>query len=462
MQGSRLVELMQGPLGKAIARPWFDRLAAAGLKRSFLPRLRQWAAANAAGEDVAAFIEQVGAGPLVFGKSEVHRILADVASARRRRSVAEARWEDCFFGRGAAAPGLMATIETERLDAAHEHNLLFRRFGRLRYRNRVPAAVRAIPAPAEADAVLESLGGLDEQRLYGLPGETPILASPPLEDASGTQFWISFRSPSRELGDYVTAWVYEPRGIVNPPTLIFGHGLGMDFDHWKGLKAGALPYVRAGIRIIWPEAPWHGRRTPLGRYPGEEFAARLPLSAFLGLIAATREWAVLLRWAKATSTGPVAVGGISLGALTAQMVATKARYWPQPLWPDAMLLITHCGSLWHVYEGAMVDIWGARELAAEAGWDFEAMAPFLSVTDPWERPAVPPEAIVALNGYDDQIAPYASAAYLLDRWQVPDANRFLWRRGHFSVPLGMLREPEPVDYFIRLLNGIAAQRRPPH
>ncbi|WP_342643265.1 alpha/beta fold hydrolase [Rhodoligotrophos ferricapiens] len=428
----------------------------AGLKRSYLPRFRQWAAANAAGTDVNKFLEEVGAGPLLLGKSEIRRLLAEMADARRRRALAEARWEDCSFGRGAAAPGLMATIETERLDAAHAHNLLFRRFGRLRYRHRVPAAKREIPTPAEARTAFDALGGFDEEALYRMPAETPVLTSAPLEGAIGRQYWISFRSPCSATGDYVTAWVYEPRGIINPPTLIFGHGMGMDFDHWKGLKSGAIPHVQAGIRVIWPEAPWHGRRIPPGLYSGEAFAARMPLTAFTGLISAVLEWAILLRWAKATSTGPVAVGGISLGALTAQMVATKSQYWPRAFWPDALFLITHCASLWHVFLGELIDIWGGRELVREAGWDFEAMSPFLAVTDPWEEPTVPPDLIVALNGRDDEITPYLSAAHLLDRWQVPPENRFTWRRGHFSVPLGLIREQAPIERFNGVLNGLAS------
>lgn len=454
-----LPKLMRGRLGKVVARPWFDRLAGLIMQRKLLSMWRQWAAANAAGEDLNVFEEEVGAGALTFGKAEIASLLPEIAAARRRRQAAEARWEDCFFGRGALAPGIMATIETERIEAAQAHNLLFKRFSRLRYRRAVPAAAWDVPSPAEAGEMLGGPAGLDPSAVFRMPKDVPVLASPWLDDAGGRQCWISFRSPSTIMDDFVTAWVYTPRGIINPPTLVFGHGLSMDFDHWKGLKAAALPYVRAGIRVIWPEAPWHGRRTPRDRYPGEALVARGAFSAIAGLTAATQEWAVLLRWARRTSSGPVAVGGISLGALTAQMVAAKARYWPEEIWPDALFLITHCASLWHVFEGVLPDIFRGRDILDETGWTFESASPLLVLTDPWEEVTVSPGLIVALNGSHDRVTPYGSALRLLDHWEVPGHNRFTWRRGHFSVPLGLLREPEPIDRFNLLLNDLATTFR---
>lgn len=455
MSDSLGLRLLRSPLGDLIARPWLDRLAARLLRRRYLPLFRQWAAANLSGVDENAFIDSVGAGRIVFGKAEIRQILSDVTMARRRRAIAEARWEDCFFGRGAAAPGLMATIENERLLAAHAHNMTFRRFTRLRYRRAVPAVDWDIRRPEEALAELGGEVALDSAHTYPMPGDVPIVASPPLDNGLGRHFWVSFRSPSPWLSDYVTAWVQEPRGVVNPPTLIYGHGLGVDFDHWQGARQDTDHFVRAGIRVIRPEAPWHGRRTVRGRYPGETFAALGPLGAIMGLASAVHEWAVLLRWARATSTGPVAIGGISLGAMTAQLVAAKARYWPEEFWPDALFLITHCASIGHaIRQGEIVDIWRGREEITSAGWTIDAMLPFLGLVDPWEEPTVEPGQVVVLNGFFDRIMPYVSAEHLLTRWEVPYRNRFIWPRGHFSVPIGMIRDSRPADRFIQIMHDL--------
>ena len=53
--------LFQSPLGALLAKPWVDPAGLFGLRRWYMPLSRLWAAANAAGEDVALFRDQVGA-----------------------------------------------------------------------------------------------------------------------------------------------------------------------------------------------------------------------------------------------------------------------------------------------------------------------------------------------------------------------------------------------------------------
>lgn len=159
----------------------------------------------------------------------------------------------------------------------------------------------------------------------------------------GTEYWIRFKSPSARMNDEVVARVYEPDGVVDPPTLIFGHGVCVEFDHWHGLVDEVFAFYRMGIRVIRPEAPWHGRRVPPGRYGGEAFIACAPRGALDIFAAQLPEWAVLIDWARRTSAGPVAVRGSSLGALNAQLLAAQARDWPARLHPDALFLVTHCG-----------------------------------------------------------------------------------------------------------------------
>ena len=66
-----------------------------------------------------------------------------------------------------------------------------------------------------------------------------------------------------------------------------------------------------------------------------------------------------------------------------------------------------------------------------------------------------PENIVTVLGAYDGVTPYAGARALIDRWGVPPANRFIWRRGHFSVPLTMLRNPAPLARFREVMARLA-------
>ena len=76
------------------------------------------------------------------------------------------------------------------------------------------------------------------------------------------------------------ARVLEPIGVTNPPTLLFGHGIGVEYDHWRN-TVDFLKYLpQLGIRVIRPEAAWHGRRVPDGFYGGEYFLSTTPLSGF--------------------------------------------------------------------------------------------------------------------------------------------------------------------------------------
>jgi len=169
--------------------------------------------------------------------------------------------------------------------------------------------------------------------------------SEPIPGAVGEDTWLRFKSPSARLGDVAWARVHTPVGIANPPTIILGHGVCVEFDNWIGLVDEADALCAAGFRVIRPEAPFHGRRCPPGYYGGERLIGSFPLGALDAFTGAVREWAVLANWARATSTGRLAMGGTSLGALTAQLVADRSHDWPEQLRPEGLLLITHSGNM---------------------------------------------------------------------------------------------------------------------
>jgi len=71
--------------------------------------------------------------------------------------------------------------------------------------------------------------------------------------------------------------------------------------------------------------------------------------------------------------------------------------------------------------------------------------------DPLAAPSMPPECIVSVTGSRDNVTLESSANQQLDFWKVPALNRFSYRRGHFSTPLGMLRDVEPLHRLRQVL-----------
>ena len=253
----------------------------------------------------------------------------------------------------------------------------------------------------------------------------------------------------------VVARVSEPDGISNPPTVIFLHGVGVEFDHWHGMIDDAAHFCRMGMRVVRPEAPWHGRRVAPGRYGGEKFIATMPLGSLDFFSSQVREVAVLMEWCRENTAAPVAVGGSSLGAHVARVVASQAHEWPQHLRPDGLLLITPCGRLVDAaIEGSFARIWGSAEAIGARGWSNELRSKWFSLIDPKQSPAVPPERIVAVLGRNDLVTPFDSGNRLMARLELPEANIFRWPLGHFSIPLNLVRDSAPFHQFRRVLNAI--------
>ena len=94
----------------------------------------------------------------------------------------------------------------------------------------------------------------------------------------GTDYWIRFPSPSQVMADMVYARVHEPPGVSNPPTLIFGHGMCVEFDHYHNLIDEIAGLTEQGIRVVGPEAPWHGRRVLPGHFGGEQLLSTAPMA----------------------------------------------------------------------------------------------------------------------------------------------------------------------------------------
>lgn len=445
---------LRSPAGALLARAWFDRLAYFLLTRWFFPLSRLWAAAREAEGSPERFFAAVPIAPAPHLNGRLTRALQRFEAAREAVTTVERRWEAAFFGPGEPSPAELVAIEEERIDRCTSYNATRRHFRFLRKRQ-IPSIHwdNARPEQLDTPAYREFM---DPETAFAPPAKIPeITVSRPVPAPAGSDYWLRFKSPSPLMNDTVFARVHEPEGVENPPTLIFGHGVCVEFDHWHNLIDEVAELCHAGIRVIRPEAPWHGRRVLPGRYGGETFFARMPLGALELFTAAVREQAVLMDWCRRHTNGPVAVGGSSLGAMISQSTAVNARNWPQRLRPDAVFLITPCAR--HedaAVKGLMAKAWGAAERAAEMGWTPEQTARIMKLIDPHGAPALDPSRVVVILGSRDRVTPFDSGLKLVEDWGVPAENVFIWPLGHFSIPLRMMRDASALNRFKSILSAL--------
>jgi pimeloyl-ACP methyl ester carboxylesterase len=439
--------------GYAFGWAWFDPVSSWALRRLFVPSSLLWAAAEQAGTSVDHFFDAARLSKKNVNEKKLVEALLQTAASRTLAQSKETEWQTAFFGSGNDTPDALRELEAARYAASHSYNLARRHFGFM-LRSDPPRIKSETQSPEEISAIY----GAQFERLSldsVASNSTQIEESKRVERAAGVDYWLRFQSPSALLGDTVYARVLEPRGVKNPPTIIFGHGICIEFDHWRGLIDEARTLRAEGFRVIRPVAPWHGRRRPLGSFGGQPMMARIPGGLFDAFSGAAQEWAVLANWARRTSTGPLAYGGTSLGALIAQFAAEKIGERSERLRPDGLFLITHSGRMTDAtFGGDMANLLGVDLNAEENGWSRERIETGLGLLDPALLPAVDPKRIVTVLGKRDRITPYASGLSLIDSWGVPDENRFVWDRGHFSMPLTMIRNPAPVVRFREVMQRL--------
>jgi hypothetical protein len=450
--------------GSVIARPWLDRATLFALKHAFFPLSRLWAAAGEAHGNSDAF----WAASLMPRRHE-HRdkleiVLARYEEAAVTSAATDAAWHDVFFrpllplplaekGRRGGSPATRVALETARHNRRNELNLMRRHFLFLLNRS-VPRVKLDIRSPDEVEDLYPVVA--DVGRYFAPPSTMPIVEmSQSVPGVGGTDYWLRFASPSERLGDMVYARVHTPIGVTNPPTVILGHGVCVDFDHWHGLIDETHTLLAAGIRVIRPEAPWHGRRAPSGYFGGERAIGTYPTGMLDLLTGSIREWAVLADWARNTSTGPLAFGGTSLGALTAQLAASVAHDWPERLKPQAIYLMTHSGHMADaMMSGAISTLFADPTLAQAKGWNENNAERLLALIDPVGSPVMPPSRIVSVLGSRDVITPFAGGKALVERWVLPPENVFISNNGHFTIPMRLTRHHAPTNRFIEIVKGL--------
>lgn len=446
----------RGVAGMTLARPWFDRAVLASLRHLVFPASRLWAAAVESDGDPERFFAAVAI-PGRFDRRDhlIHR-LAQVQAATATADAIDRAWLEAFFGEREVSPSRRMALETAR--RAARHDLFAKRWPLRRLGGRNPPRAQLEIATPDAVAAIYGGGRAAFAQHLSAPTIMPeVEVSRPLPTHLGSDFWLRFPSPSPRLGDTVWARVHEPAGFKDPPTVIFGHGICVEFDHWKGLIDETTALVERGFRVVRPESPWHGRRSLPGRYGGEPTIARFPIGALDAISGAVREWAVLAHWVRARSSAPLVFAGSSLGAMTAQLAADSSADWPAALRPDALLLITHTGDMASaILDGALTTLWAPPESAIARGWTPELARSYLSLLDPVRPQPLPASRIVSVLGRRDVILPFAGGRALVERWSVPESNLFIWDRGHFSVPMTLIRNTAPLDRLTEIVQSFSA------
>jgi len=441
--------LIHGAAGPLLLRPWFDRATLHWVTRVYFPLSRAWAAARWADGDRDAFVERLR---LRRPSERAVRALVDAlppAEARHRQ--ARAAWQAAFHADERPPPPRLVAAEVAR-EAAAQHLMLQRVRGTaLHWRHRLPPIELHAVDQATVDAVHAGrLAG--PEAAFPAPPRPQVRHSHAVRGHDGWVSWIDWPAPT--LGDRATARVVAPADRADPPTFIHLHGIGMELEMWKAREDALNALARRhGLRVVQPEGPWHGSRMQEGYWGGEPALARAPVG-YLGLVQAwVAELGQLVAWAKATSRGPVAIGGLSLGALSAQVAACAASHWPAEMQPDALFLCMTSGDMLEVaFEGEMARRLGATEAIRARGWTHDTVARYRPLLEPRGAPAMPSRAIVMHLGRSDVVTPFRGGLALARSWGVPDGNLFVRPRGHFAAPLALGFDTAPLDRLAAILN----------
>lgn len=432
-------KLLEGKVGELLLRPWFDRAALWFLVPWFFPLSRMWAAGLECGGSVEEFRRRTGARGLPDGV--VAAALAKLSAQHGRLRRADARWRAAFFENEGPASAL-SEIEAARRDEAHRLMAARSLFLPLRMTGHVlPLRLEIVPPSGAALPASP----------YAPPGDLPaIVESRPIRHCGCTVSWLRFRSPSLHpspSGDDVWARVVTPPDFRSGgPTLVHAHGVCVESEYWPIAADRLDALIDDGMRIVFPEGPGHGRRRWPGWFGGEPVLGRGPVGLFDYFDTHLGEMAALVAWARRTSPGGrVAVGGVSLGALTSQLLIGACAGWPAALRPDAALLVVPGRSVLKVaMEGSLTAALGVPQALRRAGWSEAALEPWRAVLEPSARPGIDPENIVVALGTEDDVTLYDEGVALARSWGVPADNVFAWRRGHFSTALGLARDAEPL------------------
>lgn len=438
--------LLRTPLASVIAWPWFDRVALWSLTRWFLPVSRAWAAATVADGSLDRFLAEVPLAHLPAPARPLTELgLRRISKLVRLNEAALAAWEDAFFSVGDIEPVMLAELERARRSAAQSLMMGRTAVADLPIIGQVPRAKFAIPGRAEVESRFGAIADRPEIA-YRMTGPAPAIErSRSIVWPDRLEYWLRFPSPHQPMGDTAWARVVEPIGAGDAPSLVLGHGLGVELEMLERSGDEDATLVAEGVRVVRLEAPWHNRRRRPGTYGGEPFVATQPLGALDLFAAEVREFAVLIGWCRAQGSRSVAVGGTSLGALASQLAASHAGAWPASMRPDALLLLTTSNDVAGLaFSSSLARGIGIDKALKAAGWTIDDIDRWRPILDPAATAPLPPENIVILLGQVDDVTPFPRGLAMAEAWKVPPENLFLRPQGHFSAAVGLVRDPAPL------------------
>ena len=437
--------MLKGWAGSTILRPCFDSLALRAVAQWYLRLSRAWAAADTADGDVDLFIAMMQSRPRNIAK--IIPAIERVTQARRKYEDAENSWRRTFFQNSVVSASTLIECETHRFEAATQY--MNARRGFLPYRRSFNQVDWSIAKPGEV--VLAQGARLENPEMAFNPsGPSSLVMSKLVPGNKGNEAWLRMHLPTLANND--TAWAHvfwpqeKPRGVI-----ISLHGVLMEQDMWH-MADPVSQLVECGFCVIRPEGPWHGRRCPRGSYGGEAIFAK----GILGFIELFQTWVVetahWIRWARLEMKVPIGLAGISLGALTAQLVVDRCGNWPSEMKPDAALLITTTGDMSEgALSGGLAEQLSIRRRLLDAGWNRDEIIRWRSLLEPSAHPALDAKKITMVLGDADTVTPYHGGAKLAERWRLPSDNIMVRHQGHFSTTLGLYNRCSPLERFAEML-----------
>jgi len=439
---------LAGPLGGIVLRPWFDRMALIMMVKGYFPTSRLWAAAEVAGDNPDRFFADAPMPRLpAREKDRLIGVLRMASAARERAVQAEGAWRKVMFENKAG--GDPVESETWRRQASFANMATRTKFQP--WRTKAPPIKFDTVPPHLAE---RRFGEFREQPgTYFRPVETEVEVSRSLVRNGVVERWLRFDCPHSDVGGTVWAHVFEPEDGYDH-TVVMCHGVGMEAELWGEGYHMAPPLVARGLRVIEPEAPWHSRRRPAGVHGGEPFMARGIVGAMELFGSHVREIGALVGWARETSEGKVAVGGISLGALNSQLAVNHCASWPDAMRPDAAMFVTTTDRLDEVaLDSAFAKGFSAMAALEQAGWDRAKVQSWMPLVAPLGEPGVDPDRIVMALGTADTITPYRGGSAFARRWRIPPENLLESWQGHFSKAFGLARDPAPIERLCAILRS---------
>ena len=448
--------LLGGPVGDLVLRPWYDRVALNFVLNAYMPVSSAWAAARGAGgrDD---FFDRLGEHRAKFWGLDAALNRMRILEHLYQQALTD--WHDGFFGN--APTGDLVRLQAGHSNAANKLMGARSRFVAEHSHRALPKVRFAIDSPQSVNSD-HGPRLADVEQAYALNTDlAEVKSSHPVERGDRVMHWLTYPAGTNKAGEPGWARVDEDRDQEPCGTLVFCHGIAMEREFWKAhydptdhMMTPARSHWH-GLRVVRPDGPWHGRRMIDNRWGGEPILSRGPGGMLDYLEAHVREVGLLVRWARATYGGPVAVGGVSLGALTSQVVASHAKNWPEEARPDALLLLTATDSLLHAgLTGAMATGTGLDQKLYEAGWTDDLAESYGPLLDPSDDHALDPANVIAILGRTDDVVPYQAGLDLMARWHVPDDNVFHWNGGHFSTSMSVLRDQSPLDRLKAILSRL--------